>query len=131
LLAATASAGSDWLSAQGELDMLLAHDRIFECEDRCTRRHAAYATELRTQNDDRASLQLVSLRWHHERQHERLVAIAEEHRRRERHSLVKATEARIAKLDARIEQRRHELEAKRNFRHSHRVVAVGVIEVTA
>ena len=121
---------SDWFEAKNVLDIehcvKIADGSLFaQLEDR----FEAFVDDVKRQNEDRADLQLKTLRRHLKNQRRKLEQVREGHRLCGRDSLVKATEGRIAALENRIHRKELEIENRRKVRYHNDEVLVAIVKI--
>ncbi len=122
--------GQDWLSAATAVRF---EDVSAVAEDRCLEAsHQAYSkrvAELRAQNEDRVQIQERTLdqRLHDERSG--IEEVIRRHREQKRDHLIPMNEGRIRALEERIERKRREIAAHRDFEHHSEDICVGVLHV--
>ena len=121
--------GSDWLAADSTVDLKQAREITENCLSRSILEYEQFVRETENENNDRADLQIASLKQHFERQLAQLDQILEKHRTMKRDPLVKATQGRIVKLGERVARKTKDIENNRNIVHNRRDICVGVIHV--
>ena len=93
LAAAAVAHGMEWLEARNVIDLDRAYDVANEyLFGKLDAEYETFVSELRAKNEDRADLQLRSLRQHFQRQMRMLEETLKKHRAARRDGLVKATE---------------------------------------
>ncbi len=130
LAAASVTSGTDWLEAPNEVDLdqvfKIANDKLMAKLDD---EYEVFEAELRAKNEDRVDIQLKTLDQHLNRQLKKFENVKRTHQINKRHSLVKATEGRIQKLIARVQQQRLEIEKRREVRTEKVEIAIAIIRI--
>jgi superfamily II DNA or RNA helicase len=131
LVTSGARVGRDWIGAAKALDLDVVARAVKDtCLAEAERRYDDHVAQLRAENEDRATLQERTLERHLANQMRTLENVRHGHERRGRAPLVAATEGRIHALQARVEQKRLQIQKQRQMRCSNKEVCVGVIKVT-
>ena len=129
-LAAASVSGTDWLEAPNEVDLdqvfKIANDKLMAKLDD---EYEVFEAELRAKNEDRVDIQLKTLDQHLNRQLKKFENVKRTHQINKRHSLVKATEGRIQKLIARVQQQRLGIEKRREVRTEKVEIAIAIIRI--
>jgi superfamily II DNA or RNA helicase len=132
LALATASFGTSWPEAADQVDCgtlgTLCQETLIlgQLQAGFTR----FEEGRQAENEDRAAIQLRTLERHRREQTDKLEEISQRHRAAGRDSLVRATRGRIDALNARCDQRRSEIERRRQLNPSTEDIAVLLVEVT-
>jgi hypothetical protein len=132
LAIASATSAKTWAEASEQVDCravaaLCERELILGCL------HSGFTEFLRAreaENQDRAAVQLRTLDRHLKEQLARMQEILDRHRAANRASLVRATQGRIDALRMRCEQRRAQIEQRRQLNPSTEDIAVLLVEVT-
>ncbi|MGQ4808529.1 RNA polymerase-associated protein RapA [Candidatus Entotheonellaceae bacterium PAL068K] len=129
LVTTTSRRGKDWLAARNVLDLDHVGETLDDCFGEAERLYETCVKDIETANNDRADVQIKTLRRHQSRQLDRLNQVLDRHRMHGRASLVRATQGRIAALQGRIERKCMAIEQRRELRHHKQDVCIGVINV--
>jgi hypothetical protein len=121
--------GGDWLEAATTEDCSLAGVVARQCFERCYESFEAFVRQIDNENGDRADVQARSLERHRDHQLARLQAVRQAHVEHGRAALVKATDGRIAALEARVRQRMLRIDRGRKVRARRVEVCVAMIKV--
>ncbi|MBZ0203241.1 MAG: DEAD/DEAH box helicase family protein [Ignavibacteria bacterium] len=130
LVTSAAVLGEDWLEASNIIDF----DRIYDlANDRCLSiadtNYDDFVLSLELQNEDRANLQLKTLKLHLENQIETLQEIKQKHIAFDRKSLVKATEGKMQALESRFERKTLEIGNRKSITSEKEEIAIGLINL--
>lgn len=130
LVMASANHGMDWPAAKGEVDFGRVHDLandvlIVEADDRFEK----FLEQVTVENEDRAAIQESSVKSHRDNQLSILRKVKDEHLRRGRDSLAKATEGKMNALENRIERQLRRIKQGREITHRKDEICVGVVRV--
>lgn len=131
LVMLAAEHGEDWPTASADIDI----EEVAEAVEQgllveARERFEKYTAQVRAQNDDRADAQLRSLERHLQAQRARHADLIARHRARGYAGLVKAEEANIRRLEAKVEQQSVVIESRRRLSSSLDEVCVGILRVT-
>lgn len=130
LAVAAIASGDDWPEARNVVDLEhayhVANEVLFGKLDN---EYKDFFQELSARNEDRADVQLQTLKQHLQRQTEKLNEILRKHLACGRDTLVKATEGRIRALQNRAEQQRIRIENRRVVRSDAEDIAIAIIQI--
>lgn len=130
LVVTAATEGSTWRTASNRVDLdraaTIAQNLCLPTSDE---RYQRFVTDVENRNEDLADTRLQTLNDHLENQRERLLEIRDEHERKGRSSLARATEGRIRKLENRVERRRLDIKDRKDITHRPEDICIGVIQV--
>jgi hypothetical protein len=130
LVTTAAVHGKDWLEAGESVDLREGARLANEgCLSNADQAYAAFVSERRAQNDDRADIQERSAETHFRARLETLTAVRDRHAQRDRHRLVRATEGQIAALRRWIEQERRKIGERRKLTERKDEICVGLIQL--
>ncbi len=130
LVIAAAADGKDWLGAAEQIELAEAARLANEvCLADADEAYAAFVSERRAQNDDRADIQARSAETHFAGRLETLASVRDRHARLGRHGLVRATEGQIEALRRWIEQERRKIAERRRLSERKDEICVGLIQV--
>jgi superfamily II DNA or RNA helicase len=130
LVTGTVLSGSEWLNAPGEIDGKLAHEAAHDRVEDLERRFARFVSDMRLENEDRISLQIEVLQRHEAARKQQLEERIGRMRTENKLNAVRMFSSQLAKHLARCEDRRIELENRRETASEARLVALGVVRVT-
>jgi hypothetical protein len=130
LVTTAAAHGTDWLGAVEHVDLAEAGRLANEvCLAEADEAYAAFVSERRAQNDDRADIQVRSAETHFGARLETLTAVRDRHARLGRHGLVRATEGQIESLRRWIDQEKRKIAERRRLTERKDEICVGLIQV--
>ena len=122
--------GQDWLEARNVVNLerayQVANDLLL---DNLDEKYENFQRELEARNEDRADIQLQTLKQHLRRQTAKLEKILQRHSTRDRVALVKATKGRIRALQNRVEQQRLRIESQREVLSQSKDIAIAIIQL--
>lgn len=121
--------GTDWLSAPSTVNLDRAAKIIDRCLESSEAKYSNYIRQLKHENNDRADVQETSLRRHEERQLGKLEALLRMQKLQGRQHIARMTQGRIKALRGRIRQKLQEIDHRRNLRHHHQEICIGLIMV--
>lgn len=121
--------GVDWLEASQTEDCTLAGAVARQCFERCYEAFETFTRQIDDENADRADVQARSIERHRDHQLARLQAVRQAHLEHGRPALVKATDGRIAALEARVRQRMLRIDKGRTIKSRRQEVCVALIKV--
>lgn len=130
LVTTAAAHGKDWLGASDSVDLLEAARLANQvCLAQADQAYAAFVSERRAQNDDRADIQERSADAHFRARLETLTEVRDRHARHGRHGLARATEGQIAALQRWIERERRRIADRRRLTERKDEICVGLIQL--
>ena len=123
--------GGDWIEAKSIIDLPGAANDIEDCMDVADKKYAEFVKKIKNENEDRAELQERSLLLHGDKQLVKLQDIKLNHELHgeKRHSLVKATEGKIAALQERMNIKLAGINKRRKIRHHDKEICLGIIKI--
>ena len=130
LVVTAATEGSSWRAASNRVDLEAAASAAQNlCLPESDKGYERFVTNLENRNEDLADTRLQSIDDHLQTQRERLREIRDDHDRKGRTSLARATEGRIKKLENRVERRKLDIDQRRDITHSSQDICIGIIQV--
>ena len=121
--------GTDWLEAAHSLDPIQASYHLDQLEDKLNHEYLAAVSKKQNENKDRAMFQLHGINHHLENRVAKMQATKETHELFKRAGLVKATQARIDKLTARLEMKREQVRRQEMVTPNNDFVCCGIVKV--
>ncbi len=121
--------GKDWPEAKNQINLKYAYGSVEKCDEILTNDFGKYQQEVQDENNDRADIQLQNLDKHLQNRLATYENIRQTHIRKDRKSLVKATEGKKTALRERVEKKKWELESKRKVDISMESVSAGVLNL--
>lgn len=121
--------GTDWLEAAHSLDPIQAAHHLDQLEDRLNDEYLSAVCKKKNENKDRAMFQLHGINQHLENRVAKMKATKETHELFKRAGLVKATQARIDKLTARLEMKREQVRRQEMVTPNSDFVCCGIVKV--
>ncbi len=130
LAVAAVADGQDWLEARNVVNLERAYQIANNLLlDNLDEQYENFQRELEARNEDRADIQLRTLKQHLQRQTGKLEEILQRHSARGRVALVKATKGRIRALENRVKQQHLRIESRREVRSQSKDIAIAVIQI--
>ncbi len=139
--------GENWLGVADEVDLFEATRQIEDCDSLSRQQYDNYISQLTMENEDRADLQQNTLQQHIQNQRQRTAGIIQKHQEEitqpnysnyknksdraiaNRKNLIKATQAKLDKLEQKAQAEFELIEQKRKLTHHKTDVSIGIIKV--
>lgn len=131
LVVMAATSGKTWKAAKNPevVDLEQAAEVAQNCcIPESDERYYRFVKDVENRNEDLADTQLQTMRDHLENQRQRLLEIRDDHERKGRASLARATEGRIRKLENRVERKELDINERRDITHRSEDICIGVIQ---
>ncbi|MGH8162004.1 MAG: helicase-related protein, partial [Gammaproteobacteria bacterium] len=121
--------GSDWLSADAEVDGAQVEEALDQCGDLLEKDFRQVSSDKELENSDRVNFQVKAAKQHRDRQLAIQESVLAEYRQTGKKRLIPALEGKIRRIGERFDLKDRQLTEKLEFRRSPFDVCFGVVRV--